>query len=154
MSDTTPTQPRPDHTPPAGSRFRRRAAFAAALVGAGAFGAGATALAKRHEERPVLVSFAPAPISAMKDWSPVAVKGRVAELFGSTFILSDESGRALVETGPRGEDGKLVAKDETVTVQGRFEHGSVHAEAIRHGDGRTDLVGPPGPPPFRHGPWS
>ena len=144
MSDTTPSQPRPDRALPAGSCFKRRAAF----------GAGATALAKRHEERPVLVSLAPAPISAMKDWSPVAVKGRVAELFGSTFILSDESGRALVETGPRGEDGKLVAKDETVTVQGRFEHGSVHAEAIRHGDGRTDLVGPPGPPPFRHGPWS
>ena len=38
--------------------------------------------------------------------------------------------------------------------QGRFEHGSVHAVAILHGDGRTDLVGPPGPPPFRHGPWS
>ena len=34
-----------------------------------------------------------------------------------------------------------------MTVQGRFEHGFIHAEVISHPDGRNDFVGPPGPPP-------
>ena len=77
------------------------------------------------------VALAPAPITAMQDWSPVAVKGQVAEIFGNKFVIQDDSGRALVETGRQGEGGELVAKSETVTVQGRFEHGFIHAVAIR-----------------------
>ena len=91
----------------------------------------------------------------MKDWNQVAVKGQVAEIFGNKFILADDSGRALIETGREGEGGKLVAKSETVTVQGRFEHGFVHAMAIQHSDGQTTMLGPPGPPPPRpHWPLS
>ncbi len=92
------------------------------------------------------MALTPGPVSAMKDWAPVAVKGTVAEIFGDKFIVEDDSGRALVETGPQGDTGKLVAKSETVTVQGRFEHGFIHAVAIEHGDGHTDVVAPPGPP--------
>ena len=76
----------------------------------------------------------------------MAVKGTVAEVFGNKFVVEDDSGRALVETGPQGDNGGLVAKSETVTVQGRFEHGFIHAIAIQHGDGRADAVAPPGPP--------
>jgi hypothetical protein len=89
----------------------------------------------------------PAPIMSMHDWSEVAVKGQVAEIFGNKFIVQDDSGRALVETGRRGESGQLVAKSESVTVQGRFEHGFIHAQVISHSDGRNDFVGPPGLPP-------
>ncbi len=129
------------------SGFRsRRVALAAALAAACAVGVGGGALALRGRQ-PVLVSLAPAPISAMQDWSPVAVKGQVAEIFGNTFIIQDSSGRALVETGPKGDGGALVAKSETVTVQGRFERGLIHAAAITHPDGRNDFVGPPDPPP-------
>ncbi len=124
-----------------------RTAIAAAIVGAFAIGAGATALAQRAHPPITFVALTPGPVSAMKDWSPVAVKGTVAEIFGNKFIVADDSGRALVETGPQGDDGKLVAKSETVTVQGRFEHGFIHAVAIEHGDGHTDVVAPPGPPP-------
>jgi hypothetical protein len=95
----------------------------------------------------------PAPIMSMHDWSEVAVKGQVAEIFGNKFIVQDDSGRALVETGRRGESGQLVAKSESVTVQGRFEHGFIHAQVISHSDGRNDFVGPPGlPPPPPGGP--
>ncbi len=124
---------------------RRRLLGAAALVGAFAVGGGVTALALQGRQ-PALVMLAPTPIAAMHDWSPVAVKGEVAEIFGNKFIVQDESGRALVETGRTGEDRQLVAKSETITVQGRFEHGFIHAQAISHGDGRNDLVGPAGPP--------
>lgn len=90
----------------------------------------------------------------MTDWSAVVVKGQVAEIFGNKFIVQDASGRALVETGREGEDGNLVAKDETVTVQGRFEHGFLHASFIVHADGKTVLLGPPphGPGPHHLGP--
>ena len=125
---------------------KRRLVTAAALVGAFAVGGGVTAVALQGRQ-PALVMLTPAPITAMHDWSAVAVKGQVAEIFGNKFIIQDESGRALVETGPRGDRGQLVAKSETVTVQGRFEHGFIHAQAISHGDGRNDLVGPAGPGP-------
>lgn len=124
---------------------RGRLAAAAALVGAFAVGGGVTAAALAGRG-PTLVMLTPAPITAMHDRSAVAVKGTVAEIFGNKFIVEDESGRALVETGRKGEGGQLVARSETVTVQGRFEHGFIHAQAISHGDGRNDLVGPPGPP--------
>jgi hypothetical protein len=51
------------------------------------------------------------------------------EIFGNEFIIQDDSGRALVDNRPERRTGKLVAKSETVTVQGRFEHGSIHAQA-------------------------
>jgi hypothetical protein len=54
----------------------------------------------------------------------------------------------------RGEGGQLVTKSETVTAQGRFEHGFIHAQVISHPDGRNDFVGPPGPrPPPRANRW-
>jgi hypothetical protein len=120
------------------------AVFVVALM----LGAGLTTLAGLRRQ----VAFAPltpAPIAAMHDWSAVAVKGQVAEIFGNKFVVQDESGRALVDTGPEGEGGNLVAPSETITVQGRFERGFIHAVAISHADGRNDIVGPPGPPPHR-----
>ena len=150
----TDREPRPDaatggSAPKPLGGGRRRAAAVAALLGAFAVGAGAATLASGGRQT-TLVSLTPAPIAAMRDGSPVAVKGDVAEVFGNKFIVADDGGRALVETGRAGEGGSLVSNHEAVTVQGRFEHGFIHAVAITHADGRSDLVGPPGPPP-RHG---
>lgn len=144
MSNPTDLRPGPEPARPPRT-LRLSATLAAALVGAAAVGAGATALAQRGRAV-TLVALTPAPITAMKDWSPVAVRGRVAEVFGNKFVIQDEGGRALVETGRQGEGGGLVAPAETVTVQGRFEHGFIHAVAIQHADGHNDFVGPPGPP--------
>jgi uncharacterized protein YdeI (BOF family) len=144
-----PPEPQPRFRPLQSGK-RSPALFAALLV-AFAVGGGFTAAALQAR-RPTLVMLTPAPIISMHDWSEVAVKGQVAEVFGNKFIVQDDSGRALVETGRSGESGNLVAKSETVTVQGRFEHGFVHAQAISHSDGRNDLVGPPGPPPPPGGP--
>lgn len=127
---------------------RRRAAAVAALLGAFAIGAGAAALTL-GSRRAAVLSMAPAPITAMRDWSPVAVRGEVAEVLGNKFIVADDSGRALVDTGRAGEGATLVTRSEAVTVQGRFEHGFFHAAVITHADGRSDVVGPPAPPPRR-----
>jgi uncharacterized protein YdeI (BOF family) len=144
----TATLPPSEPQPPPNSlnAGRRSPALFAALLVAFAIGGGLTAAALQVR-RPAIVILTPAPITSMHDWNEVAVKGQVAEIFGNKFIVQDDSGRALVDTGRSSETGNLVAKSETVTVQGRFEHGSIHAQAISHPDGRNDFVGPPGPPP-------
>ena len=145
-SETKPIDiPAPPPRKPPPSKQRGRAALAAALVVAGLSGAGVTALAQRSRHD-VLVALTPGPVSALTNGNAAAVTGQVAEIFGNKFILADDSGRALIETGPRGEGGGLVTKSETVTVQGRFADGVMHAVAIRHGDGRTVVLGPPAPP--------
>lgn len=96
---------------------------------------------------PVVLTLTPAPVASMKDGGMVAVKGQAAEIFGNKFILQDGSGRALVETGPKGDDGRLVGKGQTVTVQGLYEHGFIHAQLITAADGKTTLLDMPPPPP-------
>jgi hypothetical protein len=108
-----PPEPQPRFRP-FHSGKRSPALFAALLV-AFAVGGGVTAAALQAR-RPAMVMLTPAPITAMHDWSEVAVKGQVAEVFGNKFIVQDDSGRALVDTGRSGESGNLVAKSETVTV--------------------------------------
>ena len=95
--------PRPDRRTQFGPR-RQGVVLAAALLGAFAIGGGVTAAALQAR-LPALVMLTPAPIASMPDWSEVAVKGQVAEVFGNKFIVQDESGRALVDTGKTGETG-------------------------------------------------
>jgi uncharacterized protein YdeI (BOF family) len=116
-------------------------ALAVVLIAGAALGAGGTRLAQNWQPRSVML-LQPAPIDKMAERSPVAIKGDVAEVFGNKFVVQDRSGRALVDTGPRGEDRTLVAKGETVTVQGRFDRGVVHAEILAHADGRNEAFSP------------
>jgi hypothetical protein len=141
-----PHAPKPPHN----KRTRRLAAFgitAVAILALGAVaGAGAMKLTRPSME---LAPMTPVAISSMPDWSLVTVKGKVSEVFGNKFIVQDDSGRALVETGPAGDDGKLVALNESVSVQGRFERGFLHATYIVRQDGSVEALGPAGGPP-RH----
>jgi hypothetical protein len=91
----------------------------------------------------------PVAIDKMQPNNIVAVKGTVAEIFGNKFILQDDTGRALVELGPRGEEGDVVAKGEPVTVQGLFDRGFIHAQLVSHADGRAQVFGPPARKPRR-----
>ncbi len=117
-------------------------ALAGVLIAGAALGAGGTKLAQNWQPRSVML-LQPAPIDKMAQSSPVAIKGDVAEVFGNKFVVQDGSGRALVDTGPRGENRTVVAKGETVTVQGRFDRGVVHADVLSHADGRNEAFGPP-----------
>ena len=67
-------------------------------------------------------------------------------------MIVDGAARALVDTGPAGEDQGLVAPGERVTVQGRFDHGFLHAGAIRRADGAIETLAPPPPPHPPHPP--
>ena len=134
--------------PAIGRRHGRNVIVAAGILGAFVVGAGGATLAARHRQ-PAIIALTPAPIATLKNGTAVALKGQVAEVFGNKFVVQDDSGRALVETGPAGDSGTRVAKSEPVTVQGRFDDGFLHAMVITHGDGRTVIVGPPGPGPRR-----
>lgn len=148
MSD--PNHMKTVHHPHRPSRDRKHtAAFglaALALVVGLAGGAGAMKMASPSIE---IAPITPAAISTMQDGGLVAVKGKVSEIFGNKFVIQDDSGRALVETGPKGEGGKLVTSNETITVQGRFEDGFLHGSYLVHEDGRAEALGPAGKPPHR-----
>ena len=116
------------------------------FVAGTAFGADGNQFPPRQPSQQVAM-LQPAPVAELREDAPAAIKGEVAEIFGGKFILQDGSGRALVDTGLRGERRAIVAKGETVTVEGWFDGGFIRARAIRHADGRSDNFGPPGPPP-------
>jgi hypothetical protein len=146
MTDTENTAEPRALPPPSRRRLSRGAmatgALAVVLIAGAALGAGGTRLAQTWQPRSVLL-LQPAPIGQMAANSAVAIKGDVADVYGNKFVLRDASGGALVDTGPRGEARVVVTKGETVTVQGRFDRGIVHAEVLAHADGRNEAFGPP-----------
>jgi hypothetical protein len=140
-----PGKPKPAHE----HRRRRWMVFpiiAVALTIGAVGGAGAMKLMRPVPE---MAPMSPVAISAMPASSLVTIKGKVAEIYGNKFILQDDSGKTLIETGRAGEGGGLVSKDEVVTIQGRFDDGFVHASYLIDQDGKTEALGPPGPPPHR-----
>ncbi|GAK72994.1 hypothetical protein RRU01S_29_01110 [Agrobacterium rubi TR3 = NBRC 13261] len=150
------SHPHPDQNTTAGSpppKPRSRLVWPALVtVVALAVGvAGGAAATKLVRPTPEMAPVTPVAISTVPATGLVTIKGTVAEIYGNKFILQDESGRALVETGPAGEDGDLVAKNEAVTVQGRADDGVVHASYLIRQDGQAESIGPQGGPPhLRH----
>jgi hypothetical protein len=120
------------------------AAVAILAVGAAAGAAGMKLTRPSVEMAPLT----PVAITSLTDSrNIVTVKGKVVEIYGNKFIVQDGSGRALVESGPAGDGGKLVGLNEELSVQGRFDKGFLHASYIVHQDGKTEMLRPAGPPP-------
>ncbi|MES2338141.1 MAG: hypothetical protein V4537_08605 [Pseudomonadota bacterium] len=150
MTEDTPT--------PAPRRPRRTTRLA--LIGAGLIGLGGVAGAVAMEATRPSVTMAPAtptPIARLTDDSLVTVRGQVAEVFGNTFIMADGSGRTLIDLGREGGDATLVARGQTVTVQGRYDRSIVRAAFLVGADGKTVALGPLGGrhdrgPGGKHGP--
>lgn len=152
MPDNQDPIDRPRPSPLHRLRDRPGAALAAAALLALGGGAGAVAM---HAARPsvTMAPAVPVAIRALSSSGIVTIRGRVAEIYGNKFIIADASGRALVETGREGEDGRLVTAGEPVTVQGRFDRGFVHAAFLVAPDGKVTALGPlDGPRHGRHGP--
>ncbi|MFS0772679.1 hypothetical protein [Sphingomonas sp. 1P08PE] len=83
----------------------------------------------------------------------VTIRGQVAEVFGNKFVASDGSGRALVDLGRAGEDAALVAPGQTVSVQGRYDRGMLHASFLVDAANKVLPLGPrPGGPGEHRGP--
>ena len=142
-AETVPTEAIPAKTPR--HPGARRGLVVGALALPLALGAAGLSFAQRGEV--ATTPLEPVAISALAPSGAVAARGEVAEIFGNKFVLQDGTGRALVETGRQGEGGDLVRKGETVTVQGRFEKGFLHASALIRADGTTTSLKPAGGPP-------
>ncbi|GJD36487.1 DNA-binding protein [Methylobacterium aerolatum] len=142
----------PSPAPGGAKRIPARTWVIGALALPLAFGAVGMSLARNGTV--TTTPLAPVAIQALAPSGATAIKGEVAEIFGNKFVVQDPTGRALVETGREGEGGRLVAKGEAVTVQGRFENGFLHARVLTHGDGRSQTLGPAGGPPFGSLDWA
>lgn len=151
MSSTEPTGPSTPLLPAPGNRRLHiaRAATVLALIVGAAGGASGMRAWDRTRPQPVML-LQPTSVTSLRDDTVAAVKGKVVDRFGNTFLLQDETGRTLVDLGRRGERGDIVAPDEAVTVQGRFARGRLQAQVVTHADGRTEGFGPgKAPPPPR-----
>jgi uncharacterized protein YdeI (BOF family) len=137
--------------PPARRMIGSRKTMALAAAGLLILGGAAGAAVIAHT-RPS-VSMAPATPTAIRSLSSggiVTIRGRVAEIYGNKVIVSDASGRALVDFGREGESGQLVTAGEPVTVQGEFDRGFIHASYLVGPDNKVIALGPFGGPPHGH----
>lgn len=141
-----------DHDSPR-RRFLPRRPASLALIGAGLLAIGGVAGAVATAETRPSVTMAPATPTPIRSLAPadiVTIRGRVAEVFGNKFVLADGTGRALVDTGPEGDERAPVAIGAPVTVQGRFEDGFMRAAFLVGPDMKVLALGLTGRPP--HGP--
>ncbi|WP_157216932.1 hypothetical protein [Flavisphingomonas formosensis] len=134
--------------------FRPRLAVGALALLAIGGGLGA---AVTHAVQPVAVMAPPNPVriatlaAASRPWfgdPVVTVRGRVAESYGNSVIVSDGSGRVLVDASPHAVADGALPVNQTVSVQGRYADGIIHAQYLVSPDGRIAAVGPHG---GRHG---
>jgi len=127
-----------------GRRTATLGAIGVGLLLAGVVGGGAlTALTRPGVEAAPLV---PVPISRLAaSGGPVTIHAHVSDVFGHDAIVTDDTGHALVDFGPRG-DG-LVAVGATPLIQGRFDDGILHATFLQDANGRLVALVPPPPPP-------
>lgn len=132
------------------SRFRLNRPAGLGVLGAGLLALGGAAGAVVMAETRPSVSMAPATpvaIRALSSTGIVTVRGRVAEIYGNKFVMADETGRALIDTGREGDRHPLVTAGEPVTVQGRFDRGFVHAAFLVGPDNKVLALGPLAGPP-------
>lgn len=134
----------------ASTRTRFALAGAALLLAGGGVGAAIT-----HAVQPERVMAAAPPVriaslaglQAPVIGAPIAtVRGRIVEQYGRRVVLDDGSGRVLVETGPDRAGAPSLAVGQTITAQGRYDQGSIHAIYLIGADGRAYAAEPP------HGP--
>ena len=118
---------------------RTRAALAAVgLIGLGAItGSAANRMAgPRVEMAPAVLT----PIHGLTAGDDaVTIKGQIVEVFGDRFVLTDGTGRALVELGHQ-HGAASPAVGQLVTVQGHFDRSAVRASFIIGADGKVISV--------------
>jgi hypothetical protein len=126
-----------------------QAAIAVALLAIG----GAAGAAADHATRPgiEMAPLRPVAIRTLPSHSGiVSVRARVAETNGNKIVIDDGSARTLVDLGRAGDGRSLASDGQTVTVQGRFDRGVLHASFLVDASGEVREIGPAGGPPRGH----
>jgi hypothetical protein len=74
-------------------------------------------------------------------WSAVwatpaeTVKGTVTDVFGHRFVVATETGKTLVDIGPKGLERVTVKVGDQVTVDGERKRTEIKAERVTVGTG-------------------
>ena len=146
--------PRAPHDTVANDRPRRKLPVRTAVIGAALLALGVGGGATIAQMTGPSVEMAPLKAVAIRsltdNGSVISVRGRVAETYGPMFVLTDGSGRALVDLGRQGDGTGLVSAGQAVTVQGHYRRGMIHASFLVGADGKVVALRPMGPP--HHGP--
>jgi len=141
-----------DTTTPSRRKISTRGALIAAALLAVGVGGGAT-VAQMTGPSIEMAPTKPVAIRSLSDTGDiVTVRGKVAEIYGPMFILSDGSGRALVEGGRQTDGTSVIGVGQTVSVQGRFGRGMLHASFLVGSDGKVTALRPMPPRGGRGGP--
>lgn len=128
----------------------RRIRVALGAIALLAIGGGAGAVVS-HALKPAIemAPLRPVTIASIPTMSgPITIRGKVTEIYGNQFVIQDASARTLVDTGREGAGATLVAHGATVTVQGRYDSGVVHASFLVDDAGKVTALRPFG---GRHG---
>lgn len=92
-------------------------------------------------------------IGSIGNQDGLTIEGTVADVFGNKFVLEDETGRVLVETGPSWFHNIAVTQGERLTIVGEPDGDGFDAYRITRQDGTEIVVRDPnGPPPWAGGP--
>jgi len=147
------TQANQDNGP---SRFTRLRRMPVILGAAAVLAVGGVAGAMAAREMGPSIEMAPLTPVAIRSLSSssgiVTVRGRVAEIFGNKLVVDDGSARALIDTGPEGDDRSLASVGAPITAQGQFDRGVLHASFLVDAAGKVTALGPLGGPPRPGGP--
>ncbi len=100
------------------------------------------------------------PIGSLPQRGGMTIEGTVSDVFGNRFVLQDDSGRVLVETGPDRNRRLDIKPGEKLRVVGRSDDGGFDAFTIRRADGSEIVLRSPddkrpraeGPGPRGEGP--
>ena len=119
---------------------------AVALLGIG--GAVGVTAASSMEPRAVMANVSPTAIkslaNAARPWigEPiVTVRGRVTQRFGNRFILNDGTGQVLVDVGGHESREGGITANQSLTVQGHYEDGTIRPLFLVGPDGRVAMIG-------------
>lgn len=101
---------------------------------------------------PAAAAFADVPIAQVRPTDGISISGEVASVFGNKFVLRDQSGEILVDTGPRWFRERSFAEGERLTVVGELDEDEFEAQRITREDGTVLTIRPDrGPPPWAGG---
>jgi uncharacterized protein YdeI (BOF family) len=79
----------------------------------------------------------------------VVIDGTVEQVFGNKFLLKDNTGVALVDTGPRSHATRTFVVGERLKVRGKLDNSEFEARQITRADGAMETIRPDrGPPPW------
>lgn len=115
-----------------------RLAVGAGLLAIGVVGgAGATSLTRPAVQMAPTVTTPIARLGATT--GIVTIRGRVAEIYGDAVLVTDASGKTMVDVGR--EHTSSLAVGKAILVQGRFDNGQLRGSFLVTPEGTVELIG-------------